>query len=127
MTDRFVTIQTSDHGALTIPEPPWCRGGHPDGGTRDEISHLGPSIDITVGTDRGPRRLVEAMLWQDPFPTPRNPHRTAVYVVVHLLDGDHFGYDVAGLEGLATDLIDAARRVRLVAKRLSAETPRGDR
>lgn len=127
MTDRTVTIQTSDHGAVTLPCPLWCTADHDDGGRRDEISHTGPSIDITVGTDHGPRRLVELMLWQDPFPTPRNPHRTAVHVVVRLLDGDHFGYDVAGLEGLVTDLLEAAGRVRLVARRLSAETPRGDR
>lgn len=125
---RTITINTADHGPVTTAEPDWCRGDlHTDGGRRDEISHTGPPIDITVNTDRGPRRLVELMLWQDPFPTPTNRHGTDVYVVAHLLDGDHFGYDVAGLEALTTDLLEAAGRMRLVTRRLASEYRRGGR
>lgn len=123
---RTVTVHTTDHGPVTVPEPDWCQGGdiHPDGGRREEISHVGPPIDIMVNSERGPRRLLELMLWQDPFPKPTYPHGAEVHVVAHLLDGDHPGYDVAGLEGFVTDLLDAARRLRLVARRLASEVRR---
>jgi hypothetical protein len=128
MTERTVTIDTSDHGAVTIPEPAWCTGtGHPDGVERDTIAHTGPSVDVMVATGRGPRRLLELLLWCDAYPAPDWPHGDAVYVVAQLLDGDHFGYDVAGLEGLAADLLEAAGRVRSMARRLAAENRGGDR
>jgi hypothetical protein len=127
MTERTVTIETADHGPVTIPEPAWCTGLHPAGNLRAEIAHQGPSINIMVGTPRGPRRLVELLLWQDPLPTPANPRGAEVYVVAHLLDGDHFDYDVTGLEGLVADLLEAAGKVRRVARRLAAETRGGAR
>lgn len=126
MTDRTVTIDTRDHGPVTIPEPAWCTGtSHepiPPGPNRidtrplrSEIAHMGPSIDITVGTERGPRVLVELLLWQDPFPTPACLHSDTVHVVARLLEGDHFGYDPAALDALATDLLEAADKVRRLA------------
>lgn len=132
MTERTVTVATADRGIITIPEPAWCTGTPHDlpddlvhRPLASEIAHTGPSIDIMVGTERGPRRLLELLLWQDAFPKPTYPQGAEVYVVAHLLDGDHFGYDVAALEGLVTDLLEAAGRVRLVARRLSAETRGG--
>lgn len=119
-----VTVLTTDHGPVTTPEPDWCTGNHTDSGPRCEIYHQGPGIDITVGTESGPRRLLALALWQDAFPEPTWPHGAAVYVVAHLLDGEDLGYDVAGLERLATDVLEAARRVRLVAARLASETRR---
>lgn len=127
MTPRTVTVQTADYGAITVPEPAWCTGEHPDGLLRCEIAHTGPSIALTVGTRRGPQRLAELLLWQDPFPTPSNTNGADVYVTVHLLDADHFDYDVVGLEGLAADLLEAAGKVRYMARRLACETPRGER
>lgn len=130
MTERTVTIDTKDHGPVTLPEPPWCTG-HPVPEPapfdldvrplRSEICHIGPSIDVVVGTERGPARLVELMLWQDPYPTPACTHSDDVHVAVHLLDGDHFGYDVHQLEALATDLMEAAAKIRRVARRLARE------
>lgn len=135
MTDRFVTIDTRDHGLVTIPEPAWCTGEshvpHPAVAGletrpyRAEIVHAGPSVDIMVGTENGPRRLIELLLWRDPFPTPACTHSDDVYVVAHLLDGDHSGYDAAALGALATDLLEAANRVRRLARRLAIETRGG--
>lgn len=128
MTERTVTIATADHGPVTISEPPWCTGqNHPDGTDRSAIAHTGPSINVMVGTEDGPSRLTELLLWQDAFPTPACTHSDDVYVVAYLLDGEHAGYDVAGLEALATDLMEAAAKVRRVARRLAVETPRGQR
>jgi hypothetical protein len=132
MTERTVTVATSDLGIVSIPEPAWCTGtahDFPDDLVHrplaSEIAHTGPSIDIMVGTERGPRRLLELLLWQDAFPKPTYAHGAEVYVVAHLLDGDHFDFDVAGLEGLVADLLEAAGRVRLVARRLASETRGG--
>jgi hypothetical protein len=128
VTDRTVTVVTTDHGPITIPEPPWCTGTyHPAGIARDEISHSGPVIDVLVGTERGPQRLAELLLWQVPFPAPDETHGDAVHVVVQLLDGHHYGYDAPALEALAVDLTEAAAKVRRVARRLAAEVPGGDR
>lgn len=131
MTRRTVTLATADAGTITIPCPSWCdQGNHdlPDDVAHrphtTEIAHTGPSINITVGTHRGPRALLEMMLWADPFPVPSSPHGKAVHVVARLLDGDHFGYDLDGLNGLVTDLLEAAGRVRRVATQLAAETHR---
>ena len=123
-----ITVLTRDHGPVTVPCPPWCTGEHhPDGIEKSAIVHTGPSIDITVGTERGPRRLLELLMWQDVFPTPSCTHSDDVHMVAHLLDGDHFGYDVHGLEALATDLLEAAAKVRRTARRLSAENRGGAR
>lgn len=121
MPDRTVTVVTTDHGPITIPEPSWCTGvQHTDDVERADIAHTGPSINVMVGTEDGPRRLFELLLWQDPFPTPACTHSDDVYVVAELLDG-HPGYDVPGLEALATDLLEAAAKVRRLARRLSVE------
>jgi len=119
---RTVTVPTSDRGPVTIPEPHWCSGiGHDVRNLRVEIAHQSAPLDITVNTARGPERLLELLYWQDPFPPVTSPHGSNVYVVAHLLDGDHYGYDVAGLDGLVTDLLEAAASVRLVARRLRIE------
>ncbi|MBY8879731.1 DUF6907 domain-containing protein [Actinacidiphila acidipaludis] len=128
MTARTVSIETSDHGTVEVPEPAWCTGAaHPDGVERDAIAHTGPTINVMADTERGPRRLLELLLWADAFPTPANRHGDAVYVAVQLLDGDYFGYDVTGLDGLAADLLEAAGRVRYMARRLAVENRGGDR
>lgn len=124
VTERTITVNTTDHGPVTLPEPDWCAGDHREGYRQDEIAHVGPSIDIDVNTERGTMRLLELMLWQDPFAKPAYPRGTAVHVVAHLLDGDHPGYDVQGLEGLVTDLLEAAGRVRQIARELASEIRR---
>lgn len=122
-----ITVDTADHGPVITSCPDWCTGdGHPDGIDRVEITHQGPPINITVGTERGPRCLVELIMWQDSFPPPSSPHGTGVYVVARLLDRDHFGYDVAGLERLAADLVEASSSVRRMARGLSIETRGGE-
>lgn len=126
MPDRTVTVATADHGPVTIPEPAWCTGAqHSDGDDRADIAHTGPPINVMVATERGPRRLVELLLWQEPFPTPDSTHSDDVYVVAHLLDGEHFGYDATALDTLAVDLMEAAAQVRRVGRSLSAESRGG--
>lgn len=122
--NRTITVPTLDHGDVTITEPAWCTGEtHLVPVDRSDITHQGPDITLTVGTARGPRPLINLFLAQDPFAT--QPPGTTVHVSVELLDSDHYSYDVAGLDQLADDMYEVARRVRLVANRLSVENPLG--
>ncbi|BBA99258.1 hypothetical protein RVR_5799 [Actinacidiphila reveromycinica] len=126
MTDRTIAIDTRDHGPVTVVCPPWCTGLHPAGLLREEIHHQGEPVDITVDTSRGPRRLIELTMWQTPWPVPSDRHSDDVHMVVQLLDGDAFGYDVQGLGALATDLMDAAAKVRRLSRRLACEHRGGE-
>jgi hypothetical protein len=74
-----------------------------------------------VATERGSRPMAHLSLWQDPFPTPLCRHSDGVHMAVRLIDGDTYDYDVHGLEGLAVDLLEAAGKVRRMARRLAAE------
>jgi hypothetical protein len=135
MTEQTITIDTCDHGPVTLPEPAWCKRGwhdpHPDRGTgvdmrprREDITHCGQSINVLVTAEGGRERLLELMLWQDPFPTPSCTQSDDVYVAAQLLDGN-YAYDAAGLDALAVDLMEAAGKVRRVARRLADEQPGG--
>jgi hypothetical protein len=120
---RTVTISTSDDGDVTVPEPAWCSGVHEAGGYRVDIGHYAPDIEITTTTSRGPVLILAMGLAQNPFPE----ETAAVTVAVRLADGDYYRHDVAGLDRLADDLVEAARRVRLMGRRLAAETSRPGR
>lgn len=125
-TWNTITVQTSDHGPVSVQCPDWCTGdGHPDGGYRSDISHYGPEVVVTVRTVHGPRGLLDLGLTQYAF-SERGPG-TDVFVSAHLLDGDHYPYDVEGLDRLAADLVRAAGRVRSMARLLAVETQGGDR
>lgn len=114
-----ITVHTGDHGPVTIPEPAWCIGTHMEVAYRSDITHIGPDAKVTVGTSQGPRELLTMFLTQSPY-TILAPG-SDVYVGVHLADGEHYSYGVNGLEQLAEDLVKAAGRVRLMARRLHAE------
>src|SRR4051794_13176954 len=95
---RTITVPTLDAGEITLPEPPWCTGiTHHHAVHRTDICHQGPAIDITVCTEHGPRPLLTLFLTQYPFaePKPTWSPGTRVFVAAHLLDGDHYPYDVA--------------------------------
>lgn len=119
---RTITVQTLDHGPVTITEPAWCTATHhPDGVARSDISHYGPEAVVNVTTPRGTEELLSLRLAQYPF---AQLHGTRVCEAVAIV-GDSYLYDVAGLDQLANDLFEAARRVRLAANRLAIENPLG--
>lgn len=121
---RTVTVQTRDHGTVTIPEPEWCTGeGHPDGSYLGDISHYGPDVMVTVGSWDGPRELLTLALAQ--HRESDRPPGTAVHVTVHLADDQHSPYDEAALDQLADDMVDAAREVRHMARHLGAVSRAG--
>jgi hypothetical protein len=119
---KTITIVTSDHGPVTIPEPMWCAAVHLDGGYRSDIHHTGVEHLVTVPSSEGTRQLLTLALTQWPYglTAPGN----GVHVAVHLADGDP-EYDAAGLEGLAAALLEAAGMVRRMARQLAVEV-RGD-
>lgn len=125
MNGRTVTIETGDHGPVTVPEPQWCTGeGHDLAHAyRVDIGHIGVEHRITVRTVHGERELLTLGLAQHPYT--ELPSGTAVHVAVQLLDGDSYPFTVPDLAKLADDLAAAASRVRLVARRLAVETALG--
>jgi hypothetical protein len=121
-----ITVNTLDYGPVTLPCPPWCTQiTHEDGGNRGDICHLGPATVVTVNSPSGPRELLTMFLSQWPYGL--SAPGSDVYVAVHLADGDHPEFDVAGLEGLTADLLEAAGKVRYFSRRLQAEIQGGGR
>jgi len=73
----------------------------------------------------GGEELLALALAQHPYT--ELPLGTAVHVSVRLGDGDHYPHDVAGLERLATDLVEAASEVRRMARLLAVVARDGER
>ncbi|MFF3617713.1 DUF6907 domain-containing protein [Streptomyces sp. NPDC002467] len=95
---RTVTVQTSDHGRLTIPEPVWCRSSHSVRTARADIHHEGAEHAATVDVAGfGPVRFLTAFLSQYPFAEFSD---RGVWVAVEI-EGEHHEFDPAGLDGLA--------------------------
>lgn len=112
---RTVTINTLDHGPVTIPEPAWCIGAHPDGGYRADILHAGPDVALAFHG----RHITDASLVQSPFAGATRPGlggRTtgvSISIIGQTLDP-------VGLYGLAAALDGYADRLRDLADELAA-------
>ncbi|WP_406171193.1 DUF6907 domain-containing protein [Streptomyces sp. NBC_00996] len=113
---RTVTIRTVDHGPVTIPEPSWCAGRHPDGGARVDITHVGPDRPLTIPTRRGPAVHLVTALESRPFVAEsflRGP-----FVAVEI-GGDWYETGLAGLERMASELEAHAEQLRDRARGLA--------
>jgi hypothetical protein len=114
---RTVTLSTSDHGAVTLPEPSWCAGhSHHDPETlRVDLVHAGPAVDCNhLG-----RELFSAEIVQSPYSesdTPLLGGRTPGVSVWPL--GETL--DPVQLYGLAAALDGYADRLRDLADQLAA-------
>lgn len=106
-----MTVQTSDHGPVTVAEPAWCTGEHVPGGFRVDIGHH--SADAVMEF-RG-HTLLGVLLASYPFAErmPRGP-----LAVVELDDFQSFT-DPADLEALADALTAHAATIRAVASQLA--------
>lgn len=130
MTERTITIVTSDHGTVTIPEPDWCAPGTHDADLprRSEINHQGQPVNVTVPTYKGDAVLLELVAWRDAFPEPHWPMGDQVHGVAFLAQDDSVSLDTAGLDALADAMHGAARQIHEFANRLALTQPRrGDR
>ncbi|MGW4139352.1 DUF6907 domain-containing protein [Streptomyces mirabilis] len=69
MSARTVTLQTIDHGPITVPEPGWCRGheGEPPC-YRSDITHNTTMVRTAATTDRHGRvQLLQAYISHAPY------------------------------------------------------------
>lgn len=95
-----VTVQTLDHGPVTIPEPSWCRGVHEAEAYRVDIEHQGADIVATVATAcHGDVTALSMSLVQRPF----SSTETRVMAAVQL-DGEWHEFDGAALVRLSEQL-----------------------
>lgn len=116
---RIVTLVTTDHGKITLPEPAWCTG-HADHrpGFRCDILHCGPDVALAF---RGVH-ISAACLVQAPFSNvvaPENSGRqpgVSVSAISKTLDP-------AGLYELAAAFDGYADRLRDLADELTAILP----
>lgn len=109
---RTVTVPTTDHGDVTMPEPAWCVG---HAGLRPEcrvdLNHLGPEHQLgPVGSP-----LFVALLSQYPFGSSRC--KTGLYVEPLAVPRTH---DPADLDELAASLVESAAQLRHLARELAA-------
>ncbi|MER5473712.1 hypothetical protein [Streptomyces sp. NPDC002685] len=63
-----VTLQTEDHGPVTVTEPAWCLGHDAeDVGRRADITHNGREIYAEVETERGTEQLLRSWIVWGPL------------------------------------------------------------
>lgn len=120
---RTVTIRTHDRGSVTIPEPSWCAGEHPDGGARVDITHVGAEHPLTLPTRSGPAVVLVASLESRPFVT--DSFLKGPFMSVYI-DGDHHETGLAGLEAMADALTAHADQLRDRARELALILSRGE-
>lgn len=107
--DGTVTLQTLDHGEITIPEPRWCTGH--DGEQivqRVDVTHVGRTVAAELETDGGTVEFLPARISWGPFAELRpEPYPLA--------DVDGFpGLDASQLRELAAEVgLHAGRLYRL--------------
>lgn len=108
---RTVTLTTTDHGSVTIPEPSWCVG-HVDHrpGRLCDVLHCGPAVTLRFGG----RHLAHACLVQAPHGALED--RTPAVSVEALTQT----LDVTGLYALAAAYDGHADRLRGLADQLAA-------
>ncbi|MGW5427901.1 DUF6907 domain-containing protein [Streptomyces sp. NPDC004059] len=112
---RTITVHTVDHGPLALVCPPWCVGGHEDGGYRADILHRGPDITLVF---RG-RHITDASLVQAPFTEGTDPELGGPTpgVSVSILGRT---LDPCGLYELAAAFDGHADQLRALADELAA-------
>lgn len=120
-TPRTVTLATTDHGNVTIPEPDWCVG-HADHRPvhRTDLSHCGPELSLS----RNGQTIGDAVISQAPCAERGTREVQAFVVLSHEgtggLDPDGV-YELAALlracaddlDCLGVDLDDARRSAHL--------------
>lgn len=115
MTSRLVTLDTIDHGPVTVPEPLWCRGheGEPPC-YRADITHNTTVVRAATMTDRHGRvPLLQAYISHAPFADEPHP----VVSVVLDCERDFVAEDIP-------QLVEGLRSVQRLLSWLSVEAKR---
>lgn len=108
-----VTLDTLDHGRITIPEPAWCLGhGGEQIVQRVDVTHVGRTVAAELETDGGTIEFLPACISWGPFAELRpEPYPLA--------DVDEFpGMDPAQLRELAAEVGLHAGRLYTLANQL---------
>lgn len=113
---RTVTVQTLDHGEVTMPEPSWCTGHdrHPVG-YRADVQHVGPITGFDVSVRGEEVDYMQASLAQRPFSAIL---RRTPYVWLNV-DGMDFEVEPTDLDAIAAQLVEHATLLRHTARSLS--------
>ncbi|WP_228979681.1 hypothetical protein [Streptomyces sp. DH12] len=114
MTARTVTVQTLDHGPVTVAEPGWCTG-HVDQPVenRTDLCHAGPAR--TLGYDDRPLWHAEVVA----YPFAEDPARRGPGLYV---EAAPFARTLAPADivRLAAALVEHTARLRRMARELAA-------
>ncbi|MFG2759497.1 DUF6907 domain-containing protein [Streptomyces wuyuanensis] len=110
-TPRTVTVPTIDHGPLTLDCPDWCVGHDRRPQYRTDVTHYSPEHLLTH--DGQP--LLVVVLAQAPF-TETGSREVGAYVEQTGASGT---YSPVGLDALAATLVEHARELRSIARRLA--------
>ncbi|WP_097867426.1 DUF6907 domain-containing protein [Streptomyces sp. rh34] len=110
--DRTVTVHTTDHGPVTMPEPSWCVDSHDqEPEALRDTGHRGPQHRAEFYG----HEVATAELVQDPFATAAD-RNTGVYVAMGYLAST---LTPGELDELAALLVDYAGTLRHLARQLS--------
>jgi hypothetical protein len=119
---RTVTIVTADHGPVTLSEPSWCLGRHPDGGARVDITHLGREHALSLPTREGPAVHLITALESRPFVA--DSFQRGPFVGVEI-GGDWYETGMPGLEAMADALTAHAEQLRERSRELAVALAEG--
>ncbi|MFD4320131.1 DUF6907 domain-containing protein [Streptomyces sp. NPDC058548] len=111
--NHLITLTTTDHGEITLPEPGWCTGHTGPVGYRIDLTHTGAEHTFDFAGDT----LLVAMLSQDPFVTDPERRRTRLYVEQTSYSAT---LDPVEVRQLAASLTVHAMHLRALADQLAA-------
>ncbi|GGV34318.1 hypothetical protein GCM10010293_36730 [Streptomyces griseoflavus] len=119
---RTVTLPTTDHGDVTVPEPSWCIG-HADHRPelRADILHRGADVPLTFRA----HHIMDAGLVQAPFSTVEIPELCSSTTGVSI-SAIARTLDARGVYELAAALDTYADRLRSLADQLLVVLAEGD-
>lgn len=115
---RTVTLETVDHGMVTVPEPLWCRGheGEPPC-YRSDITHNTTTVRTSAMTDRHGRvPLLQAYISHAPYLQQATEPYPVISVVLNCTE-DFVAEDIP-------QLIEGLRSVERILAYMSLEAKR---
>lgn len=117
--DGTVTLQTLDHGPVTLTCPVWCAGHENAPKYRADLGHVSADTLLEVPVDGGPVTLMTAVFERRPFAT--RPPGTGVFLNLEI-DGQFYPLDQTAVDEVAAAVETASVDLRVLARRLARYT-----
>ncbi|MEV5940325.1 hypothetical protein [Streptomyces sp. NPDC051994] len=117
--DGTVTVQTSDHGPVTMTCPSWCIGHVDILMSRADLGHESAETLLRVPVPGGQVALMTAVFEQRPFTT--RPPGTGVFLNLEI-DGQFYPLNRGEADEVADALLTAVVDLRVLARRLARHT-----